>query len=351
MADTIVDYNSAATAGDFPVYDTGSPPQWCGTVFTASETYVLTRIDVRGGETNSCPGNAQVSIYAAPSDEPSGAALDSATVVASTFPPSGSDNYVAFTMTGGITLTSGNKYCIVLRALSANPPGTGYLNYDYSNNAITGGLVFSNDSGSSWDSTYFATLDCNFRTYKASGTVYAEGTKTVTAAGTASLVAGPGKATTPGPTDDQTNIYIAGSSAISAFTWVAPVGETPDYLVYFRASGGTWALQETITDDSTTHYLSASVRGSLSYYSIYEWRVDTRDPNTLLVTTGDTWTFITQVSPSFTDFTRRSDYDADQVWQPGTGWVDINSFEFTGGGRYKGRIVVVGHQTIYFGDL
>ena len=95
--------------------------------------------------------------------------------------------------------------------------------------------------------------------------------------------------------------------------------------------------------------MSTALRASLGYYSVYEWRVDTRESG--VTTTGDTWTFISQVSPDFTAYTRKSDYDADKVWQPGTGWVDPTTFEFAGGGSYKERVVVVGHNVIYFGDL
>ncbi len=166
---------------------------------------------------------------------------------------------------------------------------------------------------------------------------------------TVGALALPGKATTPAPTDDQEDIEITGKDNIKQLTWVTPDGETPDFLIYFRAQGGAWVLQETITDNSTSHTLSSTVLDTFSYYSIYEWRVDTRNDGG--TTTGDTWTFISQKSTQFTDYTRRSDYDADKVWQPGTGWVDIDSFEYTGGGRFKGRVLVIGHQVLYFGDI
>ena len=181
-----------------------------------------------------------------------------------------------------------------------------------------------------------------------STTVYAEGTKTVTVAATVDYITGPGKAWNPGPEDDQEDIAIIGRIRINTLTWNAPANETPDYLVYYLVRGGSWVLQETITDDSTSHTLSSSVLAGLDYYSIYEWRVDTCAEG--LTTTGDTWTFITQ-QEQFTDFTRRSDYDADKVWQPSTGWVDIDSFEYTGGGRFKGRVLVIGHKVLYFGDI
>jgi hypothetical protein len=162
-------------------------------------------------------------------------------------------------------------------------------------------------------------------------------------------VAGPGKATTPVPNDDQEEIYIAGIDRLTEVSWSAPAGETPTYKVYLTLPGGSPTLLETTTH--LYHTLSDEILDALDYFSIYEWRVDTYDPVSELTTTGDTWTFISDKSHSFTTYSRRSDYDPDKVWEPGTGWVDINSFEYTGGGRYKGRLVVIGHGVVYFGDL
>ena len=172
-------------------------------------------------------------------------------------------------------------------------------------------------------------------------------------------VEAPGKATDPTPTDDQENLLITGKNQLKQLTWSAPDDETPDYLVYFRAEGGDWVLQETITDDSTEHWFSVDILDAFSYYSIYEWRVDTYSPETELTTTGDTWTFITQGESWFTSYSRRSDYNANKVWQPGTGWVDIADwtdavgydFEYTGGGRFKNRVLVIGHKVLYFGSI
>lgn len=175
-------------------------------------------------------------------------------------------------------------------------------------------------------------------------------------------VEAPGKATDPTPTDDQEGLFIAGTERIVKLQWVAPVDETPDYLIYFRTSGGAWVLYDTITDDNTEYTLSSTILDAFEYYSIYEWRVDTYDPDTELTTTGDTWTFITDIGEWWTSFTRRSDYDADvadKVWQPGTGWIDIANwtdaagydFEYTGGGRFKNRVLVIGHKVLYFGSI
>lgn len=119
------------------------------------------------------------------------------------------------------------------------------------------------------------------------------------------------------------------------------------YQVYFRLSGDSWTFIDNTYDLELA--VPSAIQDLLDYFSIYEWRVDTYDDVNELTTTGDTWTFISQESP-FTIFTRRSDYDPDLVWQPTVGWVDIDDFEYTGGGRLKNRVVVVGHKVIYFGD-
>ncbi len=120
------------------------------------------------------------------------------------------------------------------------------------------------------------------------------------------------------------------------------------YQVYLKIPGGNWVNLENTYNTEIT--LSDATLALLAYFSIYEWRVDTYDDVTTLTTTGDTWTFISQEAP-FTIFTRRSDYNPDLVWQPTVGWVNIDDFEYTGGGRYKNRVVVLGHKVVYFGDV
>ena len=122
------------------------------------------------------------------------------------------------------------------------------------------------------------------------------------------------------------------------------------YQIYFRLSGDSW----THVDDTYDLELAipSAIQDLLDYFSIYEWRVDTYDDVSELTTTGDTWTFITLQTPfSYTTFNRRSDYNPNKVWQPTVGWVDIDDFEYTGGGRLKNRVVVLGHKTIYYGDI
>lgn len=121
------------------------------------------------------------------------------------------------------------------------------------------------------------------------------------------------------------------------------------YKVYFKTpSDEDWIhLEDTF---QLFYKLSDELQAVLDYFSIYEWRVDTYDTETELTTTGDTWTFTSDKNYSFTTYTRRSDYDENQVWEPTVGWVDIEDFEYTGGGRYNNRFIIVGHNCIYFGE-
>jgi hypothetical protein len=271
------------------------------------------------------PGTVYCDIYAVDgNDFPTGSSLGRASVEAATLNTSPSWSFKLFTFSPLVTLSASTQYAFVI-SVSSGTPSTDYINIGTNGSDTYANGILGRYNGSVWsdaNNTYPATI----RSPDA-----------------------PGKATTPIPIDDQSGVKITGTDRIKKLQWTAPSGETPDYLVYFRAEGDSWVLQETITDDSTEHVLSGSVLAALNYYSIYEWRVDTREYG--LTTTGDTWTFISQISDVFTDYTRRSDYDAGKVWQPGTGWVDPNTFEFAGGGQYKEQVVVVGHKVIYFGDL
>ncbi len=328
--------------------------------------------------------------------DPTGADLASGTTNGNTLPQYGIGwEEREITLGAGTALTNGTKYAIVGRALTATPANELFWSKRIDDPTANGDAYNSADSGGSWaisvnDDVWFKTKagavekeDGSFspdvfnRAEDAYGTDWAAQTftassdytitsvvlkisrwiggspGTVTVSIRATEGTPPGKATTPAPVDNQINIAIVGRVRINTLAWDAPSGETPDYLVYFRAEGDVWVLQETITDDSTSHTISSGVLDAMDYYSIFEWRVDTRESG--LTTTGDTWTFITQEPGAFTAFTRRSDYSldglADKVWQPGTGWVDPETFEYTGGGRFKGRVLIVGHKVIYFGDL
>jgi hypothetical protein len=149
--------------------------------------------------------------------------------------------------------------------------------------------------------------------------------------------------------------------------------------------------------DTIHTYYNASCF-SLQYYHLYSWRIDTYDTETGMTTTGDTWTFTTKVSPTNFSTLRPDDYRADAVWGWNPAGYNPTTFEYTGanewvvwntdleeyewftwnsdteqyewietsdptaaeiftelvavgGGRYRNRVVVVGHNVVYFGDL
>ena len=267
---TIVDYNSSTTGqGSYPCHDAAAvgDPQVIGHVFTASETYTLTQISVLLDRNGYLVGNVRCSIYSAPADEPTGAALDSAEVVAATLSVSPSKSWISFTMTGGETLTSGNKYAIVINALSANPPVTGYTNVYYSDTNQTGGLILSHDGETIWLDTYFATLDVNFRTYKTGAEA-------------------PTKATNPTPTDSDTDVDFSGfqlswDDGGGADTFDVYIGETGAVTSVSSAQAGT-----TYT---TTLAELETIFGVSPIDQIIYWRIDaTNDDGT---TTGDEWNF------------------------------------------------------------
>lgn len=176
----------------------------------------------------------------------------------------------------------------------------------------------------------------------------------------------PGKARFPSPVDNKIDVRVRGVDIVKRLEWAPPSNEIPDYKLYFRQYSDAWVHYADIPYSITASYtLLPSI--VLGYYTIYEWRVDTVANE--LTTTGDTWTFTTEVDRRWTEFGRRSDYDTDEipdkVWIPGGAggggvgvppeWVDPedpdSGFEYTGGGRFKNRIVVMGHGVIYFGDV
>lgn len=119
------------------------------------------------------------------------------------------------------------------------------------------------------------------------------------------------------------------------------------YQVYLRQQGDNWThLGNTVdTEWDISGY-------DFDYFTIYQWRVDTYDTETELTTTGDTWTFTSQRSSAFAS-ERRSDFDPDLIWsETSEAWYNPNVVDFAvaGGGRYKARLIAVGHNSVYFGD-
>jgi hypothetical protein len=120
---------------------------------------------------------------------------------------------------------------------------------------------------------------------------------------------------------------------------------------YFKIDNN-WVYQG-ITSGTTWDVSSLE----LQYSTAYEWKVDTYDTATELTTSGDTWDFTIETPAPPIDPVRPAEFSEDNVWgrNPETGdyeWLGMGTdIAAAGGGRYRKQLIVVGHQTIYFGDL
>lgn len=297
------------------------------------------------------PGDVDCNIYAVDgNDLPIGLSLGTSSIAAATLNTFPSWSLRAFIFDPVVVLSASTQYCFVM----STDTGSWDVNYAYI--GTNGGDSYADGIMGGYDGSWAVLTNTYPATIRSpSFIVYAEGTKTVTAA-VAVTVNIPGKAKNPTPEDDEEGVLIRGSNKFTKLEWDASDSEEHQYRIYLTLPGVAEALVDTIIETQGSSKLaitlSDEVQEALSFFSINIWRVDTHDPDTFdLTVTGDTWTFITQQTGQYTNYTRRSDYDPDKVWQPGTGWVDPNTFEYTGGGRYKGRVLVIGHQVIYFGDL
>jgi len=122
---------------------------------------------------------------------------------------------------------------------------------------------------------------------------------------------------------------------------------TLQYSTYFKVPDGEFEL---IGFSENVEFDISDLVSSLAYNTLYEWRVDVHDDETDLTTTGDVWGFYTQPDPDIV-YPRIRGYNPNQVWDVFTqSWVDMASFDYTGGGRLLNRVVVVGHNCVYYGD-
>ncbi len=120
--------------------------------------------------------------------------------------------------------------------------------------------------------------------------------------------------------------------------------------VYFNI-GSEWIYQ------GETEETSWSVsKFNLQYAQAYQWRVDIYDSETGVTTTGDEWAFTIKNCPASFDLDRPEDYDEEKVWGwdgEDYNWISVyDGFDVVkfGGGRYKQQLVVVGYNTVYFGE-
>jgi len=118
---------------------------------------------------------------------------------------------------GTLALTETTEYAIVVQTDDEYTTSEWSWYTDGSAGYATGYCGYGNHTG--WA---VISNDRWFENYETGATVYAEGTKIVTATASASLVASPGKATTPTPTDDEEDIRLTGINQLKKFQWVAP---------------------------------------------------------------------------------------------------------------------------------
>ena len=158
--------------------DTSQSPSystyWRGQTFTASSSYKITSVELKLYRMGS-PGTLTVGIYATSGDLPTGTALCSGTTDGDTLPTGSPYEWREITLGAGFQLTQDVKYAIALSA-----PGGSLFNWVYWRYRPTSGeeycvddtysrgyALWSNDSGSSWNS--YSPWDFYFVIYGISG--------------------------------------------------------------------------------------------------------------------------------------------------------------------------------------
>lgn len=269
MADVLVDANSALTTGSIGIFEIDEleqveGPRWGVQIYTAGQTHVLSAIAVKVRRTNYCyDATARVEIFAVADDKPTGAALDSAEMLAQSISTGG--GWYTFTFTGGVTLNVSTQYAIVVSCPGSHIPTTGYIDWLYSNENEPGGLLWTDDGGDTWEESYFNTLDYNFRTYKPQSL---------------------SKPTTPTPADgsgpgvDFSTFTFSWVNGGGATTYRVYIGDSPFNLNWYEQTSAT---SYTPADESAAKSLILATQGT-----IY-WRVDAGDSTNWV--TGDVWNF------------------------------------------------------------
>ena len=126
--------------------------RWWGQTWTATSTYTATGIRTKMSKYGDC-GTVTLSLRATSSDLPTGADLASVSFACSSLSTvnSASTPWVNYTLSSGVSITSGTKYAIVARSTVAGG-GTNYLSWrtDIGSAYSTGSAVYSDNSGATW---------------------------------------------------------------------------------------------------------------------------------------------------------------------------------------------------------
>ena len=155
---------------------------WAAQTFTAGITYTITSVKLKLYRVGS-PGNITVGIWDTAGDLPTGGADVSGVTNCDGITTNTTGEWVEFTFGAGIELTASSVYAIVVNGGTASANSIRWR-YKLNGGYAGGRYCSSSNSGASWSG---GTDDVMFETYSSGGTVYAEGTKTVTVGGGVSL--------------------------------------------------------------------------------------------------------------------------------------------------------------------
>lgn len=217
---------------------------WAGQTFTASGNYSATSVKVKVFRVGS-PGTVTAHLRATSAGVPTGGDLASGTTNGNSFTTDTAGAWVEITFSVPYSVTASTVYAVILDASSGSGPNRGDWKRDSSSPSYTDGLyVYSTDSGSSWSDV--VTHDHMFEVWGDAGTVYAEGTKTVTAAGVVSL-----STEQLALTEGTLTVTAAASVSLDTESYKSnstfPSARPSDYDgdLYWHESTGTWTSTRT----------------------------------------------------------------------------------------------------------
>ena len=256
----------------FETGENGAATMFGATWYTAQTFTPLTSHTIEEVQlylaTSANPGTVTVSIKATDGPgKPTGSNLATDTIAGSGVSISPTYTWKSFTFGTPISLLSGTKYAIVLRAAFDQGGAIFYWRWNSSGGYSRGQYLLSTNSGSSWVGYG---NDCYFREYGASGP--------------------PSKATNPSPADNATDEDFSGLQ----LSW-DDGGGADTYEVYIGVSGSLTLVSSTQAGTTYTTTLAEleTIFGTDEETGKIEqkiyWRIDsTNDGGT---TTGDEWNF------------------------------------------------------------
>lgn len=220
--------------------------RWDAQVFTTSKSYSIISVNLllqRAFELAS-PGTITAGIYTVDvDDKPTGSALCSGTTNGETLGYSAPEwREIVFSVP--YALTNSTKYAIVIscggtigdliwRADSSSPSYAG------------GGLMFSNNSGSTWGDSLYATYDLMFETYEASAS-------STTSTSTTSTTSTTATASTTSSTTSTTSTTATGSTTTTSSTTSTTTTSSSTSTTSSSTSSSTSTTSSTSSTTSST---------------------------------------------------------------------------------------------------